>query len=319
MSDPQSPGEDAPETGRRNAPEAGRGDPPDAVGDTGVPAPVGPLPPADANALRGRHFRALIGRRRTWLLIGVPALVLGVLVATASLVLGVIALLAVAAIGVGVVFAIADSKAADDFFDVYAGSRGLELGGKSKLPAATPLLRKGDDRYAKRTLRGEIAPGVDGTLALYTYEEQTTDSNGNSQTSYHEYTLGMTELPECVEHVPELYCQRRFGLRSLEAFEDVFRRSKQRVTLESEALGDRYEIFVRKGQDEIWLRRLFSPSFIVWLAESAPDKFAFELVGGTLVAYVKDHKEDAADLDEVAAATGVVAERLRTESLETSA
>ncbi len=303
MSDPQNPG----------------GDPPEARPEAPATAGVGRVPPADANTLRGRHFRRLVGLRRTWLLIGVPALAIGVLVATASLLWGAIALLVVVAVGAGVVFAIADSKAADDFFDVYAGSRGLELGGRSKLPAATPLLRKGDDRYAKRTLRGEIAPGVDGMLALYTYEEQSTDSDGNTQTSYHEYTLGMTELPQCVEHVPELYCQRRFGLRSLEKFEDVFRLSKQRVTLESEVLGDRYEIFVRKGQDEIWLRRLFSPSFIVWLAESAPDKFAFELVGGTLVAYVKDHKEDAADLDEVAAATGVVAERLRTESLETSA
>ena len=82
-------------------------------------------------------------------------------------------------------------------------------------------------------------------------------------------------------------------------------------TLESEALGDRYEIFVAKDQDDVWLRRLFSPSFIVWLTESAPDKFAFELVGGTLVAYVPEHKEDAADLDRVAAATGAVAQRLR--------
>ena len=39
----------------------------------------------------------------------------------------------------------------------------------------------------------------------------------------------MTEVPECVAHVPELYCQRKSGLRSLEKFEDVFRTSKERV------------------------------------------------------------------------------------------
>ena len=53
------------------------------------------------------------------------------------------------------------------------------LGGRRTLPAATPLLRKGDDRYAERSLAGPLGDGVDGILALYTYEEKTTDSEGN--------------------------------------------------------------------------------------------------------------------------------------------
>ncbi len=289
---------------------------PPAPSEEFTPPVIEAAAPTDANALRGHHFKRLMGMQRTWWLIGVPAVVIGAFLVTTSLVVGLIVALAVVAVGIGVVFAIADSKAADDFFHVYAENRGLELGDKTRLPAATPLLRKGDDQYAKRTLTGEIAPGCAGLLAMYTYEEQTTDSNGNRQTSYHEYTLGMSEVPECVDEVPELYCQKRSGLRSLERFEDVFRRSKRRVTLESEALGDRYEIFVRKDQDDVWLRRLFSPSFIVWLTESAPEKFAFELVGGSLVAYVPKHREDAADLDAVAAATGAVAKRLREKSAD---
>lgn len=288
------------------------------MGEEFTPPVIEAAAPSDANALRGHHFKRLLRKHLTWWLIGVPAVVIGGFVVATNVVVGLIVLLAIVALGIGVVFAIADSKAADDFFHVYAENRGLELGGKTRLPAATPLLRKGDDQYAKRTLSGEIAPGCAGLLAIYTYEEQTTDSNGNRQTSYHEYTLGMSEVPECVDELPELYCQKRSGLRSLERFEDVFRRSKQRVTLESEALGDRYEIFVRKDQDDIWLRRLFSPGFIVWLTESAPEKFAFELVGGTLVAYVPKHKEDAVDLDAVATATGAVAKRLREKSAEGS-
>jgi hypothetical protein len=284
-----------------------------------VPPTIEAAAPTDANALRGHHFKRLMRKQLTWWLIGVPAVLIGGFVATTSIVVGLIVLLAIVAVGIGVVFAIADSKAADDFFHVYAENHGLELGGKTRLPSATPLLRKGDDQYANRTLTGEFAPGCDGLLALYTYEEQTTDSNGNRQTNYHRFTVGITDIAECVEHVPELYCQKRVGLRSLEGLEDVFRRSKRRVTLESEALGDRYEIFVRKDQDDIWLRRLFSPGFIVWLTESAPDKFAFELVGGTLVAYVPKHKEDAADLDAIAAATGAVAKRLREKSREPDA
>jgi hypothetical protein len=285
-----------------------------------VPPVVEAAAPTDANALRGFHFKRLLRKQLTWWLIGVPAVVALVALAVGTnVVIGVVVAVAVVAAGIGVVFAIADSKAADDFFNVYAENHHLELSGKSRLPSATPLLRKGDDRYAERTLAGEIAPGCSGMLALYTYEEQTTDSNGNRQTNYHRFTLGMSEVPECVQHLPELYCQKRSGLRSLEKFEDVFRRSKRRVTLESEALGDRYEICVAKVQDDVWLRRLFSPTFIVWLTEAAPDKFAFELVGGTLVAYVPKHKEDAADLDRVAAATGAVAKRLREKSAESDA
>lgn len=83
-------------------------------------------------------------------------------------------------------------------------------------------------------------------------------------------------------------------------------------------MGDKYEVFANKDQDAVWLRRLFAPTFIVWLTESAPKKFAFELVGGTLVSYVRGHKEDTADLDKVAAAMAMVATRLRQESTETS-
>jgi hypothetical protein len=134
--------------------------------------------------------------------------------------------------------------------------------------------------------------------------------------AYHPFTLGVVELPECVDHVPELYCGRKGGLRSLEKFEDVFRRSKERVTLESEAMGRKYEIFSGKGQDATWLRRVLSPTFIVWLTEAAPEDFAFELVDGTLVTYVRGHQEDSAGLDGVAAATGVVATRLREKSAQ---
>jgi hypothetical protein len=306
MSDPQTP--ETPEPPREQA------EPPRAEFTPPVIEAGGPT---DANALRGHHFKRLMGKQLTWWLIGVPAVAIGVFLATStSVVIGLVVALAIVAVGLGVVFAIADSKAADDFFHVYAESHHLELGGKTRLPAATPLLRRGDDQYAKRTLSGEIAPGCAGLLAMYTYEEQTTDSNGNRQTNYHNFTLGMSDVSECVEHLPELYCQRRSGLRSLEKFEDVFRRSKSRVTLESEVLGDRYEIFVNKDQDDVWLRRLFSPSFIVWLTDSAPDKFAFELVQGTLVAYIRGHKEDAADLDSIATATGAVAKRLREKSSE---
>lgn len=274
--------------------------------------------PTDANDMRGYHFSRLLRMPLTLILIGALTLIVGVACAIAvGPAVGAVGAVAVLLIGVLVVFAIADKKAADDFFEVYATNRGLTLiHGRGRLPQATPLLRKGDDRYAERTLTGAIADGCDGTLALFTYEEETRDSDGDTQTNYYRYTLGLVEVAECAGFVPELYCQRKFGLRALEKFEDAFRGDKERVRLESEALLDKYEIFATKEQDANWLRQLFSPTFIVWLAESAPDKFAFELVDGTLCCYVSGHKENAADLDAIAAATGAVAKRLRDEALE---
>ena len=273
--------------------------------------------PDDANDLRGFHFRRLMRKPVTWVAIAVAVVAAGV--AGAALVGpavgGGVAVL-VLLIAVAIVFAIADSKAEDAFFQAYAQQHQLLLGGRAPLPPMTPLLRRGDDRYAERTLTGLLADGVEGTLALYTYEEETTDSEGNRDTSYYHYTLGLIEVPECAEHVPELFCQHKFGLRALEKFEDVFRRSKERVKLESEALDKKYEIFAGKEQDMVWLRQLFAPSFIVWLGEEAPKKFAFELVGGTPCCYVSGHKKSAVELDTVSAATAAVARRLCDESAE---
>jgi hypothetical protein len=282
-----------------------------------TPAPT--ATPDDADDLRGYHFRELLHKPLTWALLGGIPLLLGAFCAAAfSPLVGAIVLVATLLIGLWLTFNVADSRAADDFFHVYAKQRDLILAGRTSLPPTTPLLRKGDEQYAERTLTGELAPSVGGILAIYTYVTETTDSKGNREKTYHPFTLGMTDIPECVAHLPELYCQRKSGLRSLEKFEDVFRTSKQRVELESEALDDRYEIFSTKSQDPVWLRRLFSPTFIVWLTEGAPDKFAFELVGGTLVAYVRGHHEDTADLDKVGAATAMVATRLREESAEST-
>jgi hypothetical protein len=125
----------------------------------------------------------------------------------------------------------------------------------------------------------------------------------------------MTEVAECAPFVPELSCQRKFGFRALEKLEDAFR-SMQRVELESVALDERIEIFANKDQDANWLRQLFSPGFIVWLSEQAPEKFAFELVDRALCCNVKGHKKSATELDRMRDAVAVVARRTREEAGE---
>lgn len=152
-------------------------------------------------------------------------------------------------------------------------------------------------------------------LALYCFEEDT-QGDRNTQTTRSRFTVAIVAVPECEALIPELYCQRKFGFRSTERLEDVFRRTKKRVRLESEILDDRYEIFSGEDQDAVWLRRFFSPAFIVWLTDSAPPKFAFELFKGGLCCFVPGYKENAAELDGLAAASATIAQRLRDEASE---
>ncbi len=85
---------------------------------------------------------------------------------------GLIAAAVTALLAVGVVWLIANSRAHDDFFSAYANGRGLtRVDGKTDLPSVTPLLSKGDRRYAEQRFNGVLPGGVDGRLCLYTYEE----------------------------------------------------------------------------------------------------------------------------------------------------
>ena len=163
--------------------------------------------PANANSLRWAEFTRLVRRQDTWGWIGGAVLAAGI----AGLLINpstawVLPLLALV-VGVGVVFWIADRNAAREFWEVYARVRGYELGGRTRLPEATPLLREGMTGYATRTLDGQIVPGIYGTLALYTYEEETVGLNGQVETSYNDFTLAIAELPECAPYIPELYAQ----------------------------------------------------------------------------------------------------------------
>jgi hypothetical protein len=162
---------------------------------------------------------------------------------------------------------------------------------------------------------GVLPGGEPGTLAHYTYEETSRDSKGNRQTTHYHFTVALCEVHECAARVAELYCQRRVGFRFLDGFEDAFR-TKRRVEVESDAMDKRFETFADADTDPNWLRQLFGPSFIVWLAEHAPQNFAFEFVAGALCVNVKGHADSAAELDALCEAAAAVARRLREEAAE---
>jgi len=270
----------------------------------------------NANTLRGTEFAKLIRRPLTWILILTGAITLAVI---GALIGGdgvsFIGFLIAIPIGLAITFAVADHRAEDAFYQSYADSRGLSWQRSGHLERVTPLLKRGDRRRADEIFTGPLAEDIEGTLALYTYTEESTDSDGNSSDTNYPFTLVLLDLPETVAYLPELLVQRKSGFKSLEGLEDKFRRKHERVTLESEAMRDRYEIFVGKEQDAVWVRRLFSPSFIVWLTDTPPNKFAFELVDGKLCAFVPKHRDSAEGLDEIVSVGCAVARRLREEAL----
>jgi hypothetical protein len=287
-----------------------------ATGGSAPPVTSAPPVPLDDDDTRGAHMRAL-ARHVVTISLTVTGAILGFVTGTvaAGPAIGAAVAGGVVIVAVAVIWFMASSRAKEDFLKAYAQARGLSRLGRGGLPPVTPLLRRGDRRYASERMRGTLPGGEPGTLAHYTYEEIHHDSKGRRQTSYYHFTVALCDVTESAVRVGELYCQRRVGFRFLDGFEDVFRR-KQRVEVESEAMDKRFETFADADANPSWLRQLFAPSFIVWLSEHAPENFAFELVAGALCVNVKGHADSAAELDALCEAAGAVAGRLREESAE---
>ena len=280
-------------------------------------APEKELPPVSARATRGKRFKALL--KNAWVLgitwvLAIAALIFGT--TYAQLAVGAGAAVGVLLLALLIVFLIASNQAANDFYAAYAQTRGLSrIAGRSSLPPVTALLRKGDRRYTDEIFNGLLPGGLSGSLAHYTYEETSTDSKGNRNTTYYHYTVALSQLPETAPFLSELALQRRAGFRFLDSAEDVFR-SRQRVEVESELADRKFEIFTGKNDDLNKARQVFSPSFLVWLGEEAHEGMAFELNAGAFVANHKGHLKTAEELDNFCRDAAVIARRLDEEACE---
>jgi hypothetical protein len=302
-----------------SSPEPSSSVPPPGAEPIGVSAGSGDgaMAPLDTDDTCGAHVRALL---RNPLTLSLGSVLVIVCFVVGTLAAGALIGLAAAAVGALLVFlivyVIASGAAREDFFSHYAVARGLNrAAGRTALPPTTPLLRKGDRRYGEQVMNGTLPGGAPGALGLYTYEVETTDSDGDDDTDYYRFTVVLHDIPSAAAKVADVYCQRREGFRFMDSAEDVFRRMK-RLELESEALDKRYEIFYGAADDENWMKQLFSPTFIVWLTERTPDDFAFEFSAGSLCVNVKGHCDSAAELDALCVAAGVVAGRLASEAAE---
>lgn len=273
--------------------------------------------PASTTATRGRHFTELINSALTMIstaVLAVIAIVVGL--SQGAFAIGLLAAVGVLALATLICFLIAGSRARNDFYSAYADGRGLtRSNGRTSVPPVTALLRRGDKRYAEEEFSGSLPGGMQGQLAFYTYEEESRDSDGNKETTYFHFTIALTNLPETAPFLGELAMQRRSGFRFLDGAEDAFRK-RQRVELESESADKKYEIFIGEQDSMVDARQIFSPTFIVWMAENAPDGIACELLAGGLCVNVKGHLKTADELDEFCVAASAIAKRLHEEAVE---
>ena len=138
--------------------------------------------------------------------------------------------------------------------------------------------------------------------------------NGESERwTSHDFTSAWSTSSRASSCYPGLFVARRRDLVDrLGGGRWLHTSTRRRVELESEALHERCEVWVERSQDDVQLLRLFSPSFVSWLADH-PLHPCFEYRAGTLVVYLERRLEDAGRLSWLLDATAEIARRLRDE------
>ena len=156
----------------------------------------------------------------------------------------------------------------------YANQRGLAFAPQGRLPNTTPLLTAGTRRDTQDLMTGALPGGLQGTLAHYTFYIRHQSSQGQSSTTPYPHTVVVTQLPESAIFVKRLTCHSLGRLKTISLFGLDFS-SDEEVHLESAVVNERFQIRTSGSQDQAWLRELFTPVFIDWLAAGTPEGFGF--------------------------------------------
>lgn len=189
-------------------------------------------------------------------------------------------------------------------YQELAADRGLEALPSHDPGPLTPLLAEANGAPLRPALRGSLGEGVSALVGHLAYKRNKT----------FRFNVAIAEVPAATAFAPRVFCIRRGrSTRDDEFYGFEARHSK--LWTESTALNERYAVTTSPYQDPIWLRRLFSPSFIDWLRTAEPPDFSFELAYGTVLGSI----EDDPGTDGLAAlcdATAHVATRIREECEE---
>ena len=194
-------------------------------------------------------------------------------------------------------------------------ARSHDLGDEDgvRLGPATPLLAKSGEGRLSPAFRGRLPGGAEGIVGRLEYSGGRYVGAAAEGGSYR-FHVGVVEVPESRAFAPRVFCERRG--RVIDQAHHGFSLDDEALWTESEALSARYQVTTGPYQEQNWMRQLFAPTFIDWLATEPPEDFSFELAYGWLVCSVEDDAPDLEGLTRLCEATSHVARRIREESLE---
>jgi hypothetical protein len=274
-------------------------------------APLGV--PADCDSTRALHFRTLLGSG--------TSVVGGAIAAAALFALGAsqhsVALMAggpvaVVLVVVALCWYYADRQAENEFFERFAAAHQMSHAPRWQLYELTPLLGGGDRRKCEHWMeaRGQ-------GIGWYTFEVKHEHDDKDTWTSY-DFTLATVDLGELgMRRFQGIYLRRRRGVfdRLNSDANWLAGRHLKKVELESTEFCEKFELWAEPDQDDIVLRQLFTPKFVIWLAEH-PLEPGFELHAGTLAVFVPGHCGEAGKLEWLLMSAREIAKRIQLELTE---
>jgi len=193
-------------------------------------------------------------------------------------------------------------------FAAYAAAHRLTMEPEGRLPRTTPLLAAGELRSVDALMRGRLGEYLEAQIAIVSREGEGAEAV--------DLTVAVAHVPKLKRLVPWLLCHRVEDGHLLGRAAGQLIHGEDRIDLESSELDQRYRIYASPDRDEVWLRELFSPSFIVFLLDQAPKGFAFEYVQGTLCVSRQGRLTLAEDIDGLRDATVALVARIRAETSE---
>jgi hypothetical protein len=199
-----------------------------------------------------------------------------------------------------------------------AGRRTLSDFVGGELPGGVVgVVARAEEQFQPTLKEGAVQ---DVTLGLVSPEGVRTEHVGSEGEIRHvrDSTMLMTRVPEAALFLPSLSCREAEarGLADKMLGPGGWIPIMSQFELESIEFNRRYRIGIVRGGSEIRVRRLFSPTFIDWMASTAPPRTLFELWGGFLTVTIGGLIKETGELDGVCRIASAIVERIRAEALE---
>jgi hypothetical protein len=270
--------------------------------------------PANTNSTRSVHFRRLLGSSLS--VVGGSILAAAVFTLGAATHNAGIMVLGPVAVALLVVIAswfYADRNAENEFFARFAAARELNHFKTYSIPEFTPLLGGGDRRHCEHWMESHGR-----AIGWFTFECR--EDNGDKPDTWepHHFTIATVDMGELgMSRFQGIYLRQRRGIFDrLDTDANWLRKHGcKKVELESTAFHERFELSADRDQDDIVLRQLFAPTFVVWLSEH-PLKPGFELRAGQLVVFIPGRCGEAGKLDFLLMAAAEISRRIQAELSE---